>query len=147
MDRPHSASRDEGLRRTLHDVLSGAPDDDPLNRLLDKEDRLDWHSVMIGTFSQFAAYVILLVRSTWDVGMAAHAAGTSVATFRKRLIVAHEHSARQPSMFDGMASVDVNFVTRAHWFRCLRQKWDLRKTRFLFWMSRGKRVSRSRAIG
>ncbi|KQU80357.1 hypothetical protein ASE08_22330 [Rhizobacter sp. Root16D2] len=93
-------------------LLTSPLDSDPLVRLQQAEDEIDYAQIVRHSYSEASAYVHLLIRFDWDVGALAADLRVSVQTLRKRLRVCGIKAKVQPSFFDGVAVIDPAFEPR-----------------------------------
>jgi hypothetical protein len=93
-------------------LLTSPLDSDPLIRLQQAEDEIDYAKLVRHSYSEASAYVQLLIRFDWDVQALAADLRVSVKTLRKRLRVCGIKAKAQPSLFDGLAFIDPGFEPR-----------------------------------
>lgn len=112
-DDPDDDSGRVGLAKVL-----AAPDlFDPAMALPAREEREQRLAWTLGSYSQAAAYAILLDRFDWSVADLAEHLAIVVQTLRQRLIAAATVLRAQPSLFDGVDAIDRGFVPTV---RCRR---------------------------
>lgn len=74
-----------------------------------QEESESFRVVVRSSYSQAAAYVLLLIRVEWQLSDLASMLWISVETLRKRLRSCAELAGVQSSLFDGIDSIDENF--------------------------------------
>jgi len=74
-------------------------------------------------FSEYSAYIVLLERCEMSVHKLADYLSISFSTLRRRIHGALEFADRQPSLFDEIEGVDIQFVPKAAWIRHLSAGW------------------------
>lgn len=123
---------EETAGAALSKVLSGPESDDPLVRGL-IEDQADELMAMVRvSYSQAAAYVILLVRVEWDLGDLAELVWVGRDTIRRRLGRAAGWVAVQPSRFDGVEAIPEDFAPwRWRWLAGFR--YETPEGQGMFW--------------
>src|SRR5690606_32295501 len=91
--------------------LFAAPENsDPLVWFLaESEEEIDWLALARETYSELSAFILLLVRCSWERNELARRLGVSVSTLQVRITRAADLWRVQPSMFDRIAFVDPNF--------------------------------------
>ncbi|WP_157598895.1 hypothetical protein [Rhodanobacter sp. Root561] len=94
---------------TLASLLVAPHDSDPQIRQMLQEESESFRAVVRSSYSQAAAYVLLLIRVEWQLGDLASMLWISVETLRKRLRSCAELAGVQSSLFDGIDSIDENF--------------------------------------
>jgi hypothetical protein len=88
-----------------------APDGtDPLKHHVAQEEGMELLQAARRSYSQAAAYVILLVRSEWDMRALAADLWLGVTTLRRRMGAAAEIVKHQPALFDGVEEIPLDFV-------------------------------------
>lgn len=80
-----------------------------LARLLTAPDQFDPMALVQYSYSQASAYVILLHRIDWDLADLADHLSVVVATLRTRVCASGARMANQPSPFDRINTVELNF--------------------------------------
>jgi DNA-directed RNA polymerase specialized sigma24 family protein len=94
----------------LLDRLLAAPAHfDPLARMLDEQVQRDVLEAIQVSYSQTAAYVILLDRFAWDMDELAEHLKVVLGTLRNRITRSCGHMKIQPSLFDGVESIAADF--------------------------------------
>lgn len=137
-------SGDESSESTLEDLLVAPSEFQPLTRLITLEEQPDITGIIQRSFSEFSAYLILLVRFTWNLPRLADDLAISVATLNARVLTAQDRTRVQASLFDGICTVDRDIYARASWFRRLRRRWYASQFKgWSFWI--GSKRSRRRA--
>lgn len=102
-------SDEEGHQLTLASMLRASHDSDPEFRQLMREERLAFLEVVRASYSQAAAYVLLLIRVEWEVRDLAALLWISVETLRNRMARCAELAGIQPTLFDGIDRIDLKF--------------------------------------
>lgn len=93
-------------------LLTSPLDSDPLVRLQQAEDEVDYSRIVRHSYSEASAYVLLLIRFEWDVEALASDLRVAVQTLHKRLKSCGIRAKIQPSLFDGLAVIDPAFEPR-----------------------------------
>jgi hypothetical protein len=93
-------------------LLTSPLDSDPLVRMQQAEDDIDYESAVRHSYSEASAYVLLLVRFDWDIEALAADLRVAVQALRRRLRLCGIKAKVQPSLFDGLAVVDPTFEPR-----------------------------------
>lgn len=93
-------------------LLTSPLDSDPLVRLQQAEDEVDYSKIVRHSYSEASAYVLLLIRFDWDVEALASDLRITVPTLRKHLKSCGIRAKVQPSLFDGLAVIDPAFEPR-----------------------------------
>lgn len=106
----HGPSDDEGHRPTLVSLLRAPHDTDPQIRQILREERREFLKVVRASYSQAAAYVLLLIRVEWELRDLASLLWIGVATLRARIARCAELSCVQPTLFDGVDHIDLDFI-------------------------------------
>ncbi|WP_312771243.1 hypothetical protein [Pseudoxanthomonas mexicana] len=109
LDRGWDEPAEETVGATLSTVLSGPESDDPLVRGLIEDQASELMEMVRASYSQAAAYVILLSRVDWDLGDLADLIWVGRDTARRRLGRAAGLVAVQPSCFDGVEQIPEDF--------------------------------------
>ena len=84
-------------------------DTDPQVRQLLQEESERFLAVVRASYSQAAAYVLLLMRVEWQLRELAALLWISVETLRKRMLHCAELAGVQASLFDGVDHIDPGF--------------------------------------
>lgn len=105
----HGPPGDEDQRPTLANLLRAPHDTDPEIRQIMREERREFLNVVRASYSQAAAYVLLLIRVEWELRDLASLLWISVATLRKRMARCADLSSVQPTLFDGVDQIDPGF--------------------------------------
>lgn len=95
-------------------ALAGPDADDPLARGLQEDAASELMEAVRASYSQAAAYVILLARVDWDVGDLADLIWVGRDTARRRLARAANSVTTQPSCFDGRQAIPEDFIPWRH---------------------------------
>lgn len=106
----HGPSDDEDHRPTLASLLRAPHDTDPQIRQILREERMEFLKVVRASYSQAAAYVLLLIRVEWELRDLASLLWIGVATLRARIARCAELSGVQPTLFDGIDHIDPGFT-------------------------------------
>jgi len=106
----HGPSDDEDHRPTLARLLRAPHDTDPQIRQILREERMEFLKVVRASYSQAAAYVLLLIRVEWDLRDLAGLLWIGVTTLRARIARCAELSGVQPTLFDGIDHIDPGFT-------------------------------------
>lgn len=105
----HGPSDEEDHRPTLASMLRASHDSDPEFRQVLREERLAFLEVVRASYSQAAAYMLLLIRVEWELRDLASLLWISVETLRSRLERYAELAGVQPTLFDGVDQIDPDF--------------------------------------
>ena len=105
----HGPSDDEDHRPTLASMLRAPHDSDPEFRQVLREERLALLEVVRGSYSQAAAYALLLIRVEWELRDLANLLWIGVETLRHRMAHCAELAGIQPTLFDGVDQIDLDF--------------------------------------
>lgn len=106
----HGPSDDEDHHPTLASLLRAPHDTDPEIRQILREERREFLKVVRASYSQAAAYVLLLIRVEWELRDLASLLWIGVATLRARIARCAELSSVQPTLFDGIDHIDPDFT-------------------------------------
>ncbi len=112
LDRDWDAEDADSAMGALVRLLTAPDQFDPLVRLLDDEDRFDPMALIQYSYSQASAYVILLHRFDWDLADLADHLRIVVATLRANVCASGAWMAGQPSLFDRINTIDLDFLPR-----------------------------------
>lgn len=104
-----SPSDEEDHRPTLAGMLRASHDSDPEFRQLLREERLAFLEVVRNSYSQAAAYMLLLIRVEWELRDLASLLWIAVEALRSRLERYAELAGIQPTLFDGVDQIDPDF--------------------------------------
>jgi len=105
----HGSSGDEDHRPTLANLLKAPHDTDPQIRQILREERMEFLKAVRASYSQAAAYVLLLIRVEWELRDLANLLWIGTATLRARIARCAELSGVQPTLFDGIDHIDPGF--------------------------------------
>lgn len=95
----------------LLDQLLTAPDhSDPMARMLDEQAQRDVLEALQASYSQAAAYVILLDRFDWEMVALAEHLRVVLTTLHGRIAWSCRHMKMQPSLFDRVQVVPSDFL-------------------------------------
>lgn len=121
IDRDWDQEDGELAASALARLLTSPLESDPLIRLQQAEDEIDYAKIVRHSYSEASAYVLLLIRFDWDVEALASDLRVAAQTLRKRLKRCGIGAKVQPSLFDGLAVIDPAFEPRrARSFRVRR---------------------------
>jgi hypothetical protein len=95
---------------TLASLLVAPHDSDPQIRQMLQEESESFLAIVCSSYSQAAAYVLLLIRVEWQLRGLAALLRISVETLRKRILYCAELAAVQTSLFDGIEVIDRDFA-------------------------------------
>jgi hypothetical protein len=109
LDRGWDDAEDLSAGAALAKALSGPESDDPLVRALSFDRAEEMMAAVRGSYSQAAAYVILLSRVEWEIGDLADLLWVGRDTARRRLGRSVETLSAQPSCFDGVDEIPTDF--------------------------------------
>lgn len=101
---------DEDRGPVLANLLRAPHDTDPEIRQILREERREFLKVVRASYSQAAAYVLLLIRMEWELCDLASLLWIGVATLRARIARCAELSSVQPTLFDGIDHIDPDFA-------------------------------------
>lgn len=132
LDRGWDDDSEQTAGKAIASLLSGPESDDPLVRELIENQAAELMERVRASYSQAAAYVILLARVEWDVGDLADLLWVCRETARRRLERAARHAAIQPSCFDGVEAIPEDFAPwRRRWWAGYR--YVTPEGQFMFW--------------
>jgi len=112
LDRDWDSEDADSAAGALARLLTAPDQFDPLVRLLDEEDRFDPMALIQYSYSQASAYVILLHRFDWDLADLADHLRIVVATLREKVCASGAWMASQPSLFDRINTIELDFLPR-----------------------------------
>lgn len=101
---------DEDRGPVLSNLLRAAHDTDPEVRQILREERREFLEVVRSSYSQAAAYVLLLIRVEWELRDLADLLWIGVETLRKRIARCADLAGVQPTLFDGIDHIDPDFT-------------------------------------
>jgi hypothetical protein len=101
---------DEDQGAKLANFLRAPHDTDPEIRQLFREEREEFLETVRASYSQAAAYMLLLIRVEWELRDLASLLWIGVATLRARIARCVELSGVQPTLFDGIDHIDPGFT-------------------------------------
>ncbi|MFN3402323.1 MAG: hypothetical protein ACK4Z4_18440, partial [Ferrovibrio sp.] len=110
LDRDWDSEDPDSAIETLARLLTAPEQFDPLVRLLDEEEKFDPLALIRHSYSQASAYVILLHRADWDLETLAQQLHLVVVTIKARVMNSAAHMKRQPSLFDRINAVTLDFA-------------------------------------
>lgn len=105
----HDPSEDDH-RPTLAGLLRAPHDTDPQIRQILREERREFLEMVRASYSQAAAYVLLLIRVEWELRDLADLLWIGVETLRKRIARCADLAGVQPTLFDGIDRIDPGFT-------------------------------------
>jgi hypothetical protein len=94
----------------LVSLLRAPHDTDPQIRQILREERREFLEVVRKSYSQAAAYVLLLIRVEWELRDLADLLWIGVETLRKRIARCADLAGMQPTLFDGIDHIDPDFT-------------------------------------
>lgn len=109
LDRGWDEPEEESVGAALANSLASPETDNPLTRAVLEDQATEFMEVVRASYSQAAAYVILLGRVEWDLGELADLLWVGRQTVRRRLGRVVEVLEAQPSCFDGVAAIPEDF--------------------------------------
>ena len=112
LDKDWDQEDSEFAASALARLLTSPLDSDPLVRLQQAEDDVDYAKMVRHSYSEASAYVLLLIRFDWDADALSADLRIAVQTLRKRLRLCGIKAKVQPSLFDGQAVIDPGFEPR-----------------------------------
>lgn len=101
---------EEGAGVRLSKLLTAPDNSDPHKQRMAQEESLELLQAVRRSYSQAAAFVILLVRTDWDVRALAADLWLGVATLRRRMGQAADLATRQSTLFDGVEEIPLDFA-------------------------------------
>lgn len=121
LDRGWDDPTEDSPGTALARALSSPDADDPLVRGLLEDEASELMGMVRASYSQAAAYVVLLARVDWDVGDLAELLWVGRDTVRRRLGRAAGWVVVQPSCFDGVETIPEDFGPwRRRWLTGIR---------------------------
>lgn len=116
---------DDGQRIPWLSLFAAPENSDPLVWILaEGEEEIDWLALARETYSELSAFILLLVRFSWEREELARSLGVSLLTLQVRMSRAADLWRVQPSMFDRIAFVDPNFQAPPPRSRPFRMSWS-----------------------
>ena len=106
----HWQEDSEFFTNSLEGLLVAPDQFDPLLRLLAKQEQSAALELVKRSYSQAAAYVILLCRFDWDLETVAGHLQLVASTVKSRLLASGVHMRSQPSLFDKIQTIENDFV-------------------------------------
>lgn len=110
LDRDWDSDDSEYAVNRLARLLSAPEEFDPLVRMQTEEDQSGSLKLVEHSYSQASAYVILLDRFDWELEVLARSLNLVTAVLRRRMLKSGAHMKRQPSLFDRIQSIELDFV-------------------------------------
>jgi len=121
LDRGWDAPEEESAGAMLANAIASPETDNPLTRAVLEDQATEFMETVRRSYSQAAAYVILLGRVEWDLGHLADLLWVGRDTVRRRLGRVSGLVAVQPSCFDGVETIPEDFEPwRRRWLAGLR---------------------------
>ena len=112
LDRDWDAEGAEAATDALARLLTAPEQFDPLIRMLDEEARSHPLDLIRHSYSQASAYIVLLHRFDWDLETLAEHLRILAATLRRKVRASGISMKCQPSLFDRITTVDLDFIPR-----------------------------------
>lgn len=112
LDKDWDVQDAESAMNALARLLTAPAQFDPLVRLLDEEEKFDPLALIQHSYSQASAYVVLLHRFSWDLESMADHLQLLTTTVRNKVIASGVHMKIQPSLFDRIHVIELNFLPR-----------------------------------
>jgi len=109
LDRGWDDPEEESAGMALANALASPETDNPLTRAVLEDQATEFMEVVRASYSQAAAYVILLGRVEWALGDLAELLWVGRGTVRRRLGRVSGLVAVQPSCFDGVETIPEDF--------------------------------------
>ncbi len=109
LDRGWDEPEEESVGAAMANSLASPETDNPLTRAVLEDQATEFMEVVRASYSQAAAYVILLGRVEWDLGDLADLLWVGRQTVRRRLGRVTGLVAVQPSCFDGVEVIPEDF--------------------------------------
>lgn len=110
LDRDWEDESGESMGSALARLLTGPLGSDPQVRRQLHEEREDLLAIFRYSYSEAAAYLLLLMRLDWHMEDLAALLWISVGAARQRLRVSGLRARVQPSLFDGIETIDPDFI-------------------------------------
>lgn len=109
--------REDSAGSMLSRMLAAPAHSDPFARMMDEQAQCEVLESLQASYSQAAAYVILLDRFNWEMTALAEHLRIVLATLRSRIAWSCRHMKIQPSLFDRVQAMASDFVpTQARLF-------------------------------
>lgn len=120
---------DDGQRTPWLSLFAAPENSDPLVWFLaeSEEAEIDWLVLARETYSELSAFILLLVRFSWERNELARSLGVSVSTLQVRMSRAADLWRVRSSMFDRLEFVDPNFQTPPPRARSFPMSWSGRE--------------------
>lgn len=113
LDKNWDSDDPDALINVLERFLAAPEESDPLVQILREESRFDPLSLVEQSYSQTAAYIILLQRFNWSLKLLADHLQQLVDTVRRKILASSLLMKIQPSLFDGTAKIALDFIPYA----------------------------------
>lgn len=110
LDKDWDSDDPDALINVLEQFLTAPEESDPLVQMLREENQFDPLSLVEESYSQTAAYIILLQRFNWSLQLLADHLHQLVDTVRRRILASSVLMRIQPSLFDGTAQIALDFI-------------------------------------
>lgn len=115
LDRDWGNEDSERAGTALARLLTAPLDSDPQAHRRLQEEQQELFGVIERSYSEAVAYVVLLIRVDWHIEDLAALLWVGVEVLRRRLRAAGLRARIQPSLFDGIETIDADFEP---WRRC-----------------------------
>ena len=112
LDRDWDNEDGERAGATLARLLTAPLQSDPQVAQQVHEEQHELFAIVRHSYSEAAAYVLLLIRVDWHIEDLATMLWVGISTLRQRLKKAGLHARVQPSLFDGVDVIDSDFIPR-----------------------------------
>ena len=130
LDRDWDAEGADSATDALARLLTAPEQFDPLIRMLDEEARSHPLDLIRHSYSQASAYVVLLHRFGWDIEALAEHLRILAATLRQKVRASGISMKCQPSLFDRITAVDLDFMPRIARRRAANTDFPSNQTQF-----------------
>ena len=113
LDKDWDNDDSDALINILERFLAAPEESDPLVQMLREEDQFDPLSLITHSYSQTAAYIILLQRFNWNLQLLANHLHQVADTVRRKILASSVLMKIQPSLFDGITQIALDFIPLA----------------------------------
>lgn len=110
LDKDWDSGDPDALINILERFLAAPEESDPLVQMLREEDQFDPLSLVTQSYSQTAAYIILLQRFNWNLQLLANHLHQIADTVRRKILASSVLMKIQPSLFDGITQIALDFM-------------------------------------
>ena len=110
LDKDWDSDDPGALMNVLERFLAAPEESDPLIQMLREEHQFDPLSLVEQSYSQTAAYIILLQRFNWSLQLLANHLEQLIDTVRRKILASSMLMKIQPSLFDGTAKIALDFM-------------------------------------